>query len=440
MKRGLINIIIVILLLLISIYSTSAANDPGHDILYIEQQGDSELNGTLNITNNLSLTSTSKVKQGGVLTLYADGSTPGTGTYISATGEANYDLYLDTQGNVYLKNNLGGGIVYIGKTGSTPTSLNVSGALLINGSNNQLSTGAAGSASSLNLYWGDKLICNASLSNCGWVSSITGGGDITAVYTSTDTYIYNGTETGDVYLRFNESKLNNTIDARVGALGGDGNNYVTGVSVTNVTNHIITISRDGLSDITAAFTDLGSTYTAGNDIDLSGGTQIDIESTLDYVGTINPPGGVLTINGNISMPGNFYIGDTASAPAQNSFAIGGQAQATGERSMALGMGTQATQTYSTALGPLAMSTGSNAIAFGVQASASANYSIAIGDSAQATAQGAVAIGKGVVNDVINSTKFGGAIYANGNVNLTTFNVSAVNCIVFDTGGKICSGA
>ena len=169
----------IMILLLIAIQTVSAINDPGHDTLYVEQQGDSELNGTLNITNNLSLTSTSKVKQGGVLTLYADGSTPGgTETYISATGSTNYDLYIETQGSIYFKS-LTTGMMYIGKTG-TPTSLNISGALYLNGSNNKLDTGPAGSASNLSLYWGDKLLCNASQTNCGWTANgttISGGGN-----------------------------------------------------------------------------------------------------------------------------------------------------------------------------------------------------------------------------------------------------------------------
>jgi hypothetical protein len=233
-KKNIIILATIILLIIIQI--ASADNDPGHDTLYIEQQGDSELSGSLNITNNLSLQSTSKLKQGGVLTLYADGSTPGTGTYISATGDPNYDLYIDTQGSIYFKS-LTSGMMYIGKTGSTPTDLNISGALYINGSDNKLDTGPAASASSLDLYWGDKLICNASQSNCGWATTATGGGDITSVQ-SDNTYIYNGSNTGDVYLLFNETKLNATIEARSSTSGGGWTDLGTTINLTNPSDNV----------------------------------------------------------------------------------------------------------------------------------------------------------------------------------------------------------
>ncbi len=41
-----------------------------------------------------------------------------------------------------------------------------------------------------------------------------GGGDITAVYTTLDNYLYNGSASGDIYLRFNDTLLNDTIDNR----------------------------------------------------------------------------------------------------------------------------------------------------------------------------------------------------------------------------------
>lgn len=354
MKRKLVIASIAVIILLIIVQIALADNDPGHDTLYIEEQGDSELNGSLNITSNLTLQSTSKLKQGGVLTLYADGSTPGTGSYISATGNPDYNLYIDTQGSIYFKS-LTTGMIYIGVTGSTPTSLNVSGALYLNGSNNKLDTGPAATASSLDLYWGDKLICDASEANCGWVSSTTGGGNI---------------------------------------------------------------SGAGTSGTLAKFTGDG---TIGNSI-------------------ISESGNTLTIAGNISMPTSFYIGSGAAAIGQDAIAIGTSASASNNNAMAIGRYTDATTDSSLAVGNAAQATGGGATAVGGVSSAAGYAAIALGLNSNASANYAVAIGYGVVNDVVNSTRFGGAIYANGNVNLTTYNVSAVNCIVFDTGGKICSGA
>jgi len=48
-------LLITLILILTIPTSTHAANNPGHDQLYIEQQGDSELNGSLNITQQLKV-------------------------------------------------------------------------------------------------------------------------------------------------------------------------------------------------------------------------------------------------------------------------------------------------------------------------------------------------------------------------------------------------
>ena len=45
-------------------------------------------------------------------------------------------------------------------------------------------------------------------------STPSGSGDITGVNTTLDSYLYNGSDSGVVYLRFNDTYLNNTIDAR----------------------------------------------------------------------------------------------------------------------------------------------------------------------------------------------------------------------------------
>jgi hypothetical protein len=45
-------------------------------------------------------------------------------------------------------------------------------------------------------------------------STPSGAGDITGINTTLDNYLYNGSDSGNVYLRFNDTKLNATIDAR----------------------------------------------------------------------------------------------------------------------------------------------------------------------------------------------------------------------------------
>jgi hypothetical protein len=425
-NEKLICLLMTLMIIILCIPSSLTANDPGHDILYIEQTGDSELEGKLNITDNTWLQGKSIVQN--YLDIYANGSYPiPTSSQVASIEDA---MYIDSPGNIYI-NSLGGGgsaTVFFGDLGDT-VNVNISGALFFKGNNyNRLGTTAGAGAATSNLYWGDELVCDASETNCGW-----------------------GTSTA----------------------AGDGNNYTTNVSCdgNGTTNHICIVSRNGMADLSFSFTGynatggdastrvLNATFDAVElaqnisiDARISGrslnatvsavdssaqakmmnGTayliaQIDLRTlgmnttvtnehtysqnkitngTLPranisadspttgtipqfYNGTIinnsiiSQTGNTLTINGNISMPTSFYIGNSATA------------------------------------------TGASAIAIGDQANATADY--------------ATAIGYQVVNTVANTTKFGGAVYANGNVDLAANNVSAVNCIVFSTGGKICSG-
>jgi hypothetical protein len=245
----------LIFMMLISIIPfVSAANDPGHDVLYIEQQGSSELNGTLNISQQLKVANR---LYSSYLEILGNGSQP-TGSFPQIYATDANTLAINSLTSLYLLKDTGS-MVYVGGTG---VDLNISGALYLGG-NNKLYTSAAGSASSLNLYWGDKLICNASQSNCGWVTTATGGGDITSVQ-SDNTYIYNGSNIGDVYLRFNESKLNATIDSKVSASNG-GNNYTQaiGFSISGSTIQL-NLNRSGMSNLTATFTDTGNCSADGS--------------------------------------------------------------------------------------------------------------------------------------------------------------------------------
>ena len=60
MKLAIIVVLISFILVLTG-GSALAANNPGHDTLYIEQQGDSELNGSLNVTTNVRITGNNTV-------------------------------------------------------------------------------------------------------------------------------------------------------------------------------------------------------------------------------------------------------------------------------------------------------------------------------------------------------------------------------------------
>jgi hypothetical protein len=248
-----------------------AANDPGHDTLYIESQGDSELNGSLNITQNLTVEG-GRTIQGAGLTLYGNGVTPSSvGPYISGLANPDNDLYLSAQGSIYLKTINGGDAVYIGSTSITATDLNVSGSIY---SNNQAvcladgtncPNGGAGNVTSVTAAVGplsaspttgavviditiptctgnDKLTYDGSSFSC--ATDQTGaGGDITSVNTN-GAYLYGGATSNDVNLLLNESKLNSTIDARV--TGGSGESLWT----NSTGNATYTAGRVGIGTTT----------------------------------------------------------------------------------------------------------------------------------------------------------------------------------------------
>lgn len=80
-----------------------------------------------------------------------------------------------------------------------------------------------------------------------------GGGDITGVFTTLDDYLYNGSATGNVYLRFNETVLNNTIDIRT--VTAEKDPYFTGnksdIAFTNI-NETFDENLQVVGDILAA--------------------------------------------------------------------------------------------------------------------------------------------------------------------------------------------
>ena len=226
-------ILMILLAIILSSVIALAENDPGHDTLYIEEQGDSELNGSLNVTGNVSIDDV--IFSGVALDIRGDDEQTGTNNRIVGINGAG--LSIQSTGNIYI-NTLSGttSTVYFGDDSAADSvNINVTGSLFF-GTNGRLAV-TSGSVASSDLYWGDKLLCNASQSSCGWVTSTTGGGDITSVQTD-NAYVYNGSDTGQVYLRFNETKLNSTIDARSGTTGGGWTDLGTQVNLTTPTDNV----------------------------------------------------------------------------------------------------------------------------------------------------------------------------------------------------------
>ncbi|MGC9314642.1 MAG: beta strand repeat-containing protein [bacterium] len=87
------------------------------------------------------------------------------------------------------------------------------------------------------------------------------------------------------------SRTGNTIDIDVSG-ASDGNNYVTGASFSGTTTKTLTLTRSGLSNLTADFTDNNTTYSAGTGLSLVGTTFNHNAHSGDVSGTTS-----LTVTG-----------------------------------------------------------------------------------------------------------------------------------------------
>jgi hypothetical protein len=123
-----VQLVTLLLALIILSGSALAANNPGHDSLYIEQSGDSVLTGNLNITYLLTLEGNLYLKS--YLDLIANGTAISSSPSRNTIYGTNTLLEIDAAsgGNFYL--NRYGGTIFTGSP-SARTDLNVSGNLYI---------------------------------------------------------------------------------------------------------------------------------------------------------------------------------------------------------------------------------------------------------------------------------------------------------------------
>ncbi len=117
----------------------------------------------------------------GMMVTNAAASTGGTtyGVYLNLTDTdvTRYGIYEAGGATNYFEGSIGVG------TNNPGAKLDVQGGLRLGadtGANNILNTTAAAGAASGDLYWGDKLLCDSSESNCGWTTSSSGSNYWTA--------------------------------------------------------------------------------------------------------------------------------------------------------------------------------------------------------------------------------------------------------------------
>ena len=172
---------LIILGIILMIPLAIAANDPGHDSLYIEEQGDSEINGSLNISQNFTIKG-GNLFMNDYLDIYADGGTIDNPSINTIAGTNTY-LAIDSPGDVFINRYSNDGMVYLGHTGDT-VNLNITGALYI-----QSSTATVGGT---NICLENGTNCPTSLGD----ANISGSGSANhiAYWTGADTISYDNNQ------------------------------------------------------------------------------------------------------------------------------------------------------------------------------------------------------------------------------------------------------
>jgi len=132
------KILLLLIMMLAAAPLAIAANDPGHDTLYVLKIGDSNVIGSINISENLTarfVRVTSKFF-GDYLDILANGSASIVVPTTPSIQAASNTLYIDSTGNLYINSKAGtSSIVQIGDPATNSITLNVSGSIKIQGTN-----------------------------------------------------------------------------------------------------------------------------------------------------------------------------------------------------------------------------------------------------------------------------------------------------------------
>jgi hypothetical protein len=185
-KKRMANIIIIVTILTLFSNLALAANNPGHDSLYIEEIGNSTITGRLNITDFVTLEGSLYLKS--YLDLIANGTTissspsrntlVATNTYLQIDAVSGGSLFLDRYG----------GTVFTGSP-SARTDLNISGNLYIYNPTGYTT-----------LTVGNVAVCLANGTNCPAIAGSSSAGGWTNTTTTTSTSLDVNVDTGTLYV------------------------------------------------------------------------------------------------------------------------------------------------------------------------------------------------------------------------------------------------
>ena len=469
-----------------------AANDPGHDTLYVLRLGDTNVTGTINISGNLTATLVEATGRffGPNLDIVGNGSTSGAQNWLRATTT---DLEISSGSSVIL-NPGSGRPVHVGSA-STPANFNVSGTIFQNsvrvclqngthcpsnltGSN--ISSSSTSTDNAIVRFDGTtgRVIQNSvvTIDDSGNVNGI---GNITA---KTVFFIGNGASAAgaDAFAIGTGAAVSGAESIAQGyfsfapgahsvAIGSSASTYSddavalgyvawaygtnsTAIGAFARTNHNRSIALGAYATTTAAnqlvignrstFTQINTQQYGTIDaygVMINGTTVCTATNGLCAVGSANNISGVgttgtiavwgnashlnnsilsqsgntLTINGNVSMPNNFYIGNGAWTSGAGSIAIGTTTNATADSAVAIGELAKANRTASFALGAGSIASGDAAIAVGYLAAATNTYAQSIGYASSASGANDVAVGHSAAASGGSATAIGEGAIASG---------------------------
>lgn len=309
---------LICIVALLCLGSALAANDPGHDSLYIEQSGDSNLTGSLNISNELKV---ANLIYSSYLDILGNGSQPSSSfTQIYAQTGGN-ELVLNAPTRLYLAKD-SGSMVHIGTAAvdlNVSQNLYLANNLIIAGTTRISATGVATLAASSTVD--GSAICTAANGLCNGASS-AGGWTNTSTTTATDLLvdINNGLNvSGDVNVSGVLRIGGNTILNSTGGGAFQAGSTVDGSAICTAANGLCNQTAGSYTEWLIASSDTGGTSSVANGttvtIDSGTGIQATRVGTTVTITNLGDTNGADDLTTSTAWGGD--LGGTGSSPIVN---------------------------------------------------------------------------------------------------------------------------